>query len=1070
MKDTDKRMPKTISEFYRSIRPEYFSDSKKKYKVELPKEHFAYELKMISTNQKQDAFETLCRKLAEKFISPNLIPQVGPTGGGDGKTDTETYPVSETISDRWFTPENGWKKNENWAFAISSKEDWKGKIKLDVKKIIDTQRGYTKIYFFSNQKISSKKKKEAQDELNNLFNIEVIIIDGEWIIEKIYDNNLINIAVDSLNLSEIYKEEVVYLGENDTYRIKKLNELEEKISTPNRYFDYDYQLVEDALEAATLARMLEKPKDEVLGKFDRALRLGEKLNNSRQLMRIHYQMAWTQINWYDNYNAYLKEYYEFKNYAKIEPNIKSLELHSTLIQLLWNITNSEDCTLDISFDKEIIDFINILNNCIQNTEKPTTSLVAQTYKSLTNIIFRYDEKIDISKEFKLLNDYISKSPPYIEYPFELFKNMIEVLGRAFPNNKSYDTLIDSIADIESKRTSEIASGIVFLKRGLQKLDNNYNRESLIYLGKSIRKVAKEDETYLYLALRGLTDAYQRLGLYWAANNSLLSAINIYTSKWYKLGKIDTKLLMCVEDILKNESFIGRIPYLLGWHEMYKVLHTQFENQTEDGDISVLALVDACLSVRLLNTEYEFWKEFIQLPDILEREELWLSQEATLYMLGYTTDTEAKYLEKLPYKNIDEYFSQNANQPFREQIIYDTNLYNHEFIKLKTIILGTEIYIVSEKNKIILCLAETILAYLESFLATAFEEVFPTCENIVIRLINKDISSYTILQEGKTTEYQIHINIEKYKEISIDELLINLTSQIVAKNYLFKDAKEYLERLFSHDELNERQFPVLMHSTFIYNILGDNPKILLEDWLSSSIKSYPIKRTSKVTFNLGEFKGENNDNDVEKLKEVRHNQHKVSTVIDTVLWDNAHWKGFGFFYTPEIPFGITLAFEDIYFGKKIFEGWIEKYGKTDVEDEIYISIIRGINSEQPYWYRVFISKNIDLGNYGLINGDRLTILSRFHEMNAVSPVNLQNLTNGFNYIKQYVLCPASIDSNGKIEPIMELGILKKILIFKDAWEISELDLEFVAIKKGDKPIIPENKSDAPILKVLERKNK
>ena len=159
----------TPSEFYKQRRPELFSDSKIITQTTLPREVLAYELSKISTNQKQDEFETLCRRLAEKYISPNLIPQVGPTGGGDGKTDSETYPVSETISNRWFTPENGWDKDENWAFAISAKEEWKGKAKGDVKKIVETNRGYTRVYFMSNQLISSKKKKDAQDEFLDLF-------------------------------------------------------------------------------------------------------------------------------------------------------------------------------------------------------------------------------------------------------------------------------------------------------------------------------------------------------------------------------------------------------------------------------------------------------------------------------------------------------------------------------------------------------------------------------------------------------------------------------------------------------------------------------------------------------------------------------------------------------------------------------------------------------------------------------------------------------------------------------------------------------------------------------------
>lgn len=155
----EKRIFDTPSKYYRNIRPEYFSDSERVYEVKLPREHLAYELSRISTNQKQDAFETLCRRIAEKLITPNLIPQVGPTGGGDGKTDSETYAVSESIASRWFVPENGWKKDENWALAISAKEDWKSKIKSDVEKIVATHKGYTKVFFITNQLISRKKEK-----------------------------------------------------------------------------------------------------------------------------------------------------------------------------------------------------------------------------------------------------------------------------------------------------------------------------------------------------------------------------------------------------------------------------------------------------------------------------------------------------------------------------------------------------------------------------------------------------------------------------------------------------------------------------------------------------------------------------------------------------------------------------------------------------------------------------------------------------------------------------------------------------------------------------------------------
>ncbi len=225
------------SEFYRLRRPENFSDSEIVTEIELPRELLAFELEKITTNQKENDFEYLCRQLSEIFISPNLIPQVGPTGGGDGKTDYETYPVSTQIYERWFIPEKGWHKNEKWAFAISAKKEWKGKAKSDIKKIVNTEREYTRVYFITNQFPSSKKKKDAQDEFIKEFLVDVVILDGEWILDKIYNNDLIDLVVDSLKMSQVYKKKISIVGARDTQRKERLEVLENNINNTKRYFD-----------------------------------------------------------------------------------------------------------------------------------------------------------------------------------------------------------------------------------------------------------------------------------------------------------------------------------------------------------------------------------------------------------------------------------------------------------------------------------------------------------------------------------------------------------------------------------------------------------------------------------------------------------------------------------------------------------------------------------------------------------------------------------------------------------------------------------------------------------------
>ena len=72
-KENDKVKDLSPSEFYRMIRPENFSDSEIVDSYGLTKEVLAFELSKITQNQKENQFEVLVRKMAEKLVVPNLI-------------------------------------------------------------------------------------------------------------------------------------------------------------------------------------------------------------------------------------------------------------------------------------------------------------------------------------------------------------------------------------------------------------------------------------------------------------------------------------------------------------------------------------------------------------------------------------------------------------------------------------------------------------------------------------------------------------------------------------------------------------------------------------------------------------------------------------------------------------------------------------------------------------------------------------------------------------------------------------------------------------------------------------
>ena len=76
----------------------------------------------LSTKKMQSTFVNFVVAVAKRVITPNIKPQTGPDGGGDGKVDAETYRVSDDISGKWYSTEDTASGSESWAFAISCKK------------------------------------------------------------------------------------------------------------------------------------------------------------------------------------------------------------------------------------------------------------------------------------------------------------------------------------------------------------------------------------------------------------------------------------------------------------------------------------------------------------------------------------------------------------------------------------------------------------------------------------------------------------------------------------------------------------------------------------------------------------------------------------------------------------------------------------------------------------------------------------------------------------------------------------------------------------------------------------
>lgn len=200
---------------------------------------------------------------------------------------------------------------------------------------------------------------------------------------------------------------------------------------------------------------------------------------------------------------------------------------------------------------------------------------------------------------------------------------------------------------------------------------------------------------------------------------------------------------------------------------------------------------------------------------------------------------------------------------------------------------------------------------------------------------------------------------------------------------------------------------------------------------------------------------------------RHDEHRVISVIDLRQWDRAKWCATGFAMAPDYPLPfICLAFEHLDAGRKIFQGWQERFGTLDANEAIRVSILRGIDREFPHHYRVVVSANVEAAELEDFQTMFFTN-ARINTMTPESSENLENIVRLYQEAGQYVLAPMSSPKGGAPELISELGIIKSELIIRDAYEIGLNEPEVVAIREDDNPIIPDGISDAPIHAVLQR---
>jgi hypothetical protein len=604
-------------EFLKGRRPERFSDSVGQDSPVLDRSLLEYHLDTLTNRSEELQFEIFARRLLERTICPNLLPHTGPTGGGDSKVDTETYPVAETLAMGWYIGIGDQAATERWAFAFSAKKDWRPKLQSDIAKIVTTGRGYTKAFFVSNQYIRDKERAEMEDKLWKEHGLDVRVFDRTWLLDKVFGGRLEQLAIDELGLTTLVRREV-RKGPLDTEREQTLESVEARIAAALQDGRHSSRLVEDCLEAADLKRGLERPRTEVEGLYARADRLAKQFGTYHQRVQSAYDRAWTAFWWHEDYHLFVELYADVEERARGSRNAYDVELWTNLFFMLHGAVSGGELKADkVDMHARARALMAELDRLALEQERPSTALQARTLRLLVRLLSAQPD--GIASILRELDVVICDSELLVGYPFEPLVQILTEMGKFLGTWPAYEEVFETAVQTAARRAGEVLAARMLTTRGAQQLDADQPYEAIRTLGRALGRLYKHESRHdavraLYLCAR----AYEHVGLLWAARGTMLSAASISTNEFWTYDKATPQQAVCYNAIKWIEFRLGRLPHLLTWHDLHRLVRAALA----DRGYSMERLsksdqtFDPILGMLLLRADLWELRELTTLPDVL----------------------------------------------------------------------------------------------------------------------------------------------------------------------------------------------------------------------------------------------------------------------------------------------------------------------------------------------------------------------------------------------------------------------------------------------------------------------
>lgn len=1085
-------LPFSPKQFLKMRRPERFSDTVASAVPALDRAMLEYHLSTLTNRNEELLFEEFSKALLQRTVCPNLLPHTGPSGGGDSKVDSETYPVAPLLALSWYVGEPDKASTERWAFAFSAKEDWRPKVRSDIGKVVATQRGYSKAFFVSNQFIRDKVRAEVEDALVKEHGIDVRIFDRTWILDQVFDNKLESIAIDRLQVkTELRQQE--RKGPRDTERQQEFDAVEREISAAIQEGRQSPALVDNGLLSADLARCMERPRQDVEGLYVRAERLANEYGTAHQQLLCAYERAWTSYWWYEDYNSFLQQFDEVERRAHGSQNPYELELWSNLFSCLNVIAQSQAFSDQVDTKPRAKLLLESLLTVAQQDDCPSAALHAQSLAVLMQLLtMKPGEHDDLLCR---LADVVEKAEGLIGYPFEPLSKIVTEIGAIFGELPGYQRLFEETVAASTRRAGDVSGARMMLLRGRQQLDSGHAYDAIRMFGRVMGRLFKhesrEDAVHaLYLC----SHAYERVGLLWAARGTALAAASIATNDYWTYESLTPQQAACYNRIKWMELRLGRLGPMLGWHELDHVIRGVLNDRgctikwvTQDD------MFDPIAGMLLLKANLETLRALTQLPEVLDSTGLPMAAVALLFALGHEDEVPSALIgEVADEEDRRKFFRMWRDQPAKGDLPPAPKIDLAQTIRLESSVAGCSIDVTCRNESPFIELGESLLACLEALLATAMSD----------RIIAREPSVKVKIKTGEFAEPpftfnagdvdgrpSVEIRCRPFSphKLSIDEQaklkdrLFEVVAHILARAFLLQNTEALLTRLFRDDLAPQRALDFTTSFVVVGNVLGHDAKTNLDQWIDPKATNYPLLRTevwdkvdreaSPPEQNMTDLKPAPADSgvppEVGDLNHVSHREIQTVSLIREAIWNEAEWRGVGFATAPDpsVPPILGLLFENADAGLKIFRGWHDELGDVDEGDRLRIAIFRNIRRDKPHWYRIVIGSDpaSDLVADGVKN---IIMVSRIHTMTPDSSENLERFIAAYEKAGKFILSQAKLN-RGQIHWAATNEIEKKRIVIREAWEVGPHDPDSAGIRLDDDPIIPQGVEDPPVVRTLER---